>query len=194
MPDIIMDGVAYHDRQSLPDPAALMFYDGEGNECGGLVFGSGTGADGHHTQSLSLTFDAYQQDHISQLISVEEDGRRRYGLLFVDRPHTPFGDVTARLQQIRAMPAGSAQRMAWARLVATQEVVRGFFGRPEDGTVEIALYDGNKRPRLRVTVGLEGDPALEFLDAAGRVTYRLAPESTEPGGDASTEGAEGGSV
>jgi hypothetical protein len=35
---------------------------------------------------LSLTFEAYRQDLLLQLLGVDEDGGRLYGILFTGRP------------------------------------------------------------------------------------------------------------
>jgi hypothetical protein len=192
MPDWMMDGVSYPGRETSLPIAGLMFYDGEGNECGGLTYTSGIYG-GHHTQWVSLTFDAYQQDQTIQVISDDTDGHRRYGLQFADHPERPITEDIARVNAFRTLPEGPEKEAARARL-QEGHASRAFFGRQHDGTMELALHDGNGRPRLRMTVGLGGDPALEFLDAAGHVTYRLAPESPAPCGDASPDGAEGGSA
>ena len=188
MPDWIVGGVTYAGREKTE--AGLVFYDGEGNECGGLVFGSATDADGHHSQGLSMTFDGYQQDQLLQLRSVDRDGGRLYGLVLTDRPQHPITEDLAMWDHIKTMEEGAEKEMAVAH-ARSLERHRAVFGRQEDGTVELALYDGYKRPRIRMTVGLEGNPALEFLDAEGRVTYRLAPGAAGPDGDTASPAAGG---
>ena len=46
-----------------------------------------------------------------------------------------------------------------------------------DGQPAIALSDAEDRPRLRLTVTPEGYGAIEFLNAAGEVISRIAPEA-----------------
>ena len=179
MPDWQVGGVTYPGRQKSLPIAGLMFYDGDGNECGGLIYTSGAEG-GRHTQFLSLTFDAHQQDQTVQLISTDEDGRRRYGLQFFDRPERSFAEDLVGVNAVRGMPEGPEKDAAWAR-VLEGHVARAFFGRQQDGTAEMVLHDASGHPRLRMAVGLEGEPVVEFLEAGGRVTYRLPPDSTDPG-------------
>ena len=46
-----------------------------------------------------------------------------------------------------------------------------------DGQPAIALSDAEDRPRLRLTVTPEGYGAIEFLNTAGEVVSRIAPEA-----------------
>ena len=46
-----------------------------------------------------------------------------------------------------------------------------------DGQPAIALSDADDRPRLRLTVTPEGYGAIEFLNTAGEVVSRIAPEA-----------------
>ena len=56
---------------------------------------------------------------------------------------------------------------------------RVFIGRTSDKRASITLSDGNSRPRLRLSVGADGEAKLEFLDASGKVTQSLpAPPNT----------------
>ena len=58
------------------------------------------------------------------------------------------------------------------------EVQRVFVGKTQDRAAVIRLCDPQRRVRLRLAVEATGEPTLEFLDADGRVVYRL-PDSAE---------------
>ena len=63
IPPAIMDGrdILPGHRQSDPI-SGMMFYNSEGDECGGLIYGNETDEDGNVSADVSLTFDQYKQD------------------------------------------------------------------------------------------------------------------------------------
>ena len=50
-----------------------------------------------------------------------------------------------------------------------------FVGKDRDGNARLVLSDAQARPRLTLSVGRDGDPRVEFLDAAGHVVRQLKP-------------------
>jgi len=50
---------------------------------------------------------------------------------------------------------------------------RVFIGRSFDKSATVTLFDPNGRPRVRMAVGQDGEPKLEFLDASGNVLETL---------------------
>lgn len=65
-----------------PKHAGIIFYNDDGEECGGLVFGN---------WGIGLMFDQRDQDQIIGLMYSEENGSRWYGLNIWDRPDRPNG-------------------------------------------------------------------------------------------------------
>ncbi len=51
--------------------------------------------------------------------------------------------------------------------------LRVFLGRDRQGRATLALHDGEQRPRLRMSVALDGTATLEFLDQDGEVVRAL---------------------
>jgi hypothetical protein len=47
--------------------SGIMFYNNEGDECGGLIYGSELDDAGEVTMGMSLTFDKYKKDQVVQL-------------------------------------------------------------------------------------------------------------------------------
>ncbi len=187
MPDVIQGGVAYPGRRQGDRMAGLMFYDAHGNECGGLIFGSTETREGHVEQGLSLTFDAFQQDQVVQVFSVDEAGERRFGLRMVDRPARPLREDLERWPEILDMPDGPAKDAAIARL-HEGHAQRVFLGRESDGTAEMRLHDGAGQARIRLAVAKDGHSRLEFFDAEGQVVYRLPPDLPESDPHSSSSG------
>jgi hypothetical protein len=76
---------AYIKNKEYPHPtrktAGLLFFDDEGTEDGGLIFGLTKDASGHVTESnVHLSFDQYMQD---QIVTVDagREGDKKYSLL-----------------------------------------------------------------------------------------------------------------
>jgi hypothetical protein len=131
----------------------MIFYNDEGEENGGLIFG-GKKVDGTVESFGHLSFDQYDEDQDMALEYSERQGKRSTGLEFNDRPDTPIGELYDRQQAIAKLPAGPAKDSAMRALRA------GFAN----------------RPRLRLTVDSAGVAMIEFLDEAGKVTKRVTGE------------------
>jgi hypothetical protein len=63
----------------------MLFYNNEGTEAGGLIFGGRREANGTISQGLNLTFDQYDQDQTVQLTHQDNGGNRVSGLVLADR-------------------------------------------------------------------------------------------------------------
>jgi hypothetical protein len=131
--------------------AGLIFYDDEGNECGGVIFGSAETAEGRIEQGVCLTFDAYQQDQVVHIFSEDVDGRRRYGPRMVDRPLRSVRGDLERMPKVLNIPEGPAREEALSRL-REGHAQRVFLGREGDGAAQISLHDGTGQARIRMTV------------------------------------------
>ncbi|MCU6454457.1 hypothetical protein LPN01_10250 [Sphingomonas sp. A2-49] len=156
-----------HPHPARTDSAGMLFYNDEGSENGGLIFGGrggthGPAAFGH------LSFDQYEQDQVVALEQSEAGGRRSAGLRVADRPDAAL-DVAA-IRRLDPLPA-AARDAAIARMKANGAFGhdRAFFGKDRDGDARLDLHDGRGRPRLRLRVTRAGDARIEFLDDAGRV-------------------------
>ncbi len=69
LPDAVVDGETLP-RQGMKMPGILFFND-EGVECGGLIFGGRTGEDGKPQVGTSLTVDRFKQDQVLALQHIE---------------------------------------------------------------------------------------------------------------------------
>jgi hypothetical protein len=149
--------------------AGMIFYNDEGTEDGGLIFG-GRAQGGAASGYGSLTFDRYEQDQVVQIVQSEDGGARSSGLQVFDRPE-------ARMDFPALARAGGLRGAAQARAFAAAHiggVTRGFVGRDEAGDAELALRDGHGAVRLVLKVTADGAASLVFLDAAGRVERTIA--------------------
>lgn len=144
LPGIIVRGK----EQPLERPqAGILFYNDEGSENGGLIFGGRKNDKGQVVDAGgSLSFDKYEANQIVQLAGVD-DSEDRFAGLIVSDSHT--GTDTCR---------------------------RVWVGRDDEGTASVALMDVNGKKRMLMEVKPDGTPSLTFLDANGKVTSRLPVE------------------
>lgn len=151
IPDPIIDGKTCV-RSGVIPAAGMQFYNSDGDECGGLVFGSRTYTsedfDGKYTgkteSNASFTFDGYKGDQVTQMYFHESTiGERMYGYTLYDRP---------------------------------SGVTRAQMDRAQDGSVGVKLSDSKGQERIRLVVDANDVPILEFLDEKGQVVYSLPPK------------------
>ena len=182
LPDPIIGGKSYPLRGGTgAGSAGLIFFNDEGNENGGLAYAGRQTATGHRANG-HMTFDQFDQDEALAFSYSDVDGRSRAGLTISDRSSLPiklFADSamafqalpdgpekTRRLQALRDSPIGEAGKSS----------LRVFVGKMPDRSAILQLGDPGGRARLRLTVDSLGNPAMEFLDDAGRVVRRY-PDS-----------------
>lgn len=124
--------------------AGMLFYNDEGSENGGLVFGGHRNAKGDVLDSGgSLSFDKYGANQVVQLIGVDDKDDRFAGLSVTDS------------------------------LTGTDNRRRVWVGRGEDGTATVNLMDAQGKKRVVMEVKADGTPSLCFLDANGKVMSQL---------------------
>ena len=146
-PGIIVRGK----EQAFDRPqAGVLFYNDEGSENGGLIFGGYRNAKGEVVDSGgSLTFDKYDANQIVQLAGVDDKDDKFAGLMVGD-----------------SKPGGESPTRIWV-------------GHNADKTATIALMDGQGRKRLVMEVAESGAARISFLDANGKVLNQLVPQESK---------------
>ncbi|MBI2362063.1 MAG: hypothetical protein HYV15_01590 [Elusimicrobia bacterium] len=169
-PGLVVRGKEYkHER----DTTGLLFFNDEGTENGGLVFGGKKGPDGKVSSGGSLTFDQYDQDQVVQLTHQESDGKREAGLIVNDRPDRPM-DIEA-YQRFLALPEGPEKAAAEKKLAEQgfDAKNRILVAKLKDRSVAVELKDAEGRKRLVLRVAPDGEPSMVFLDADGKELDRF---------------------
>lgn len=182
-PEIFVDGQEFPGlRQGSTPASGVTFYNGEGDECGGLIFGSQRRADGAYDQGLLLAFDAFRNDQVLFLSAEESAGKRSAGLEIWHRPARSLAEDLKALQEMRARGDSAAER-EWRGSQHEHHFPRLRLGMSENGSVSVALHDSRGRSRLRMVVDAQDCPRLEFLNEQGQVMYSLppCPEGGVPG-------------
>ncbi len=171
-PGIIIRG------KEMPHPdratAGMLFFNDEGTENGGLIFGGSKDKAGKVSSYGHLSFDQYEQDQVFSIDAGEENGNRTSELRMIDQPDHPISEDIAAAERIDKLPKDQ-QAEAWKQLRATtpHSETRVVLGRSDDRSVALRLKDEQGRDRLVIRVQPDGTPVLQFLDEHGKVTSQL---------------------
>jgi hypothetical protein len=130
--------------------AGMLFYNDEGTENGGLVFGGHRNANGEVVNSgVNLSFDRYgASSQFVQLAGVDDAQNHIVGLILSDTGAT-----------------GNRRRV--------------FIGHDKEGVASVSLMDRNGQKRILLQVTPDGTPSLSFLDADGKVVNQLGPTRSQ---------------
>jgi hypothetical protein len=144
LPGVIIRGKEEH-QEDRPY-AGMLFYNNEGSENGGLVFGGHKNAKGEVVDSGgSLSFDKYDASQVVQLAGVDDHENHFAGMAVRD-----------------STPGGSSTRRVW-------------IGRDDSGSAELDLMDAAGKKRIVLQVPATADPRIAFLDADGKTTNEFVP-------------------
>ena len=130
--------------------AGMLFYNDEGTENGGLVFGGRRNADGSVVDAgVALSFDRYGgNSQFVQLAGVQDSKNHIVGLTLSETE-----------------PAGNRRRL--------------FIGHDKEGVASVSLMDRSGRKRIVLQVTPDGSPSILFLDADGKVVSQLGPARSQ---------------
>jgi hypothetical protein len=171
-PGIIIKG------KETPHPnrktAGMLFFNDEGTENGGLIFGGSKDASGKVTSYGHLSFDQFEQDQVFTIDAEQENGARSSELRIIDEPDHPITDDIAAADRIAKLPEEQqAAALQKYRETTTHSEKRMVLGRAADRSVGLRLKDVQGRDRIVIRVAPDGTPALQFLDANGKVTNEI---------------------
>ncbi len=180
IPDAIIDGKTFpsHGRH---DGAGIIFYNSEGDEDGGLAFGSVKTANGYSADG-DLMFDQHKQDQTVGIQYSDDNGKRQAGFHVWDRGDVDLAQMVEHFNSVKHMPAGPEKDAAMKQL---QEQIKNgdygatrfFAGKTPDKDATMFLCDAKGNPRLRLSVTAAGEAKIDFLDENGKVTYSLPQAS-----------------
>ncbi|MBK6265620.1 hypothetical protein JKA74_11275 [Marivirga sp. S37H4] len=161
-----MDGVDVPFRERH---AGMIFFNDEGDECGGLIYGV-SGENGRKSSGMSLTFDQYKNDQVIQILNKEMvEGEKIHssrGFMIND-----FPQGSTLMQTMRDMEAAKEiedKNERRKRMMEIQE--QGgprplvFLGKSRDGSNGLFLNDENGNPKLMIYVDGNGNPKIQTMD------------------------------
>lgn len=176
------DGQIIHGASNRDTPN-ILFFDGKGDEVGGLAFANFKEDDSPFQAIRHLAFDGYRQDEVITLSHFVQNGKSRKGVYIYDRPDITIMDafeetginpedtpeiLGQKLDQFKEEnPERHNELWGNPRRVAVQT--------NEDNEAELLLSDAEGNIRLRFVVKPNGDAVIEFLDEEGNAVRRLEP-------------------
>ncbi len=169
-------------KKEYPHPnrktAGILFFNEEGTENGGLIFGGEKDKNGKASAYGHLSFDQYDQDQVFTIDASEDDGYRKARLSIWDRPDYSVGELLALQVRIKNLPE-EQQKAEYTKFFAAHEKAqpRVFLGKSDNGSVSLRLNDKQGRERLILEVTPDGAPIVRFLDPSGRETSRWPVET-----------------
>lgn len=171
-PGIIFRGTEY--EHPTRKTGGILFFNDEGTETGGLIFGGATDSTGKVSAYGHLSFDQYNQDQVLTFNASEDGGNRKAGLSVWDRPDYSIEKLLQLSRRIEGLPEAE-QRAEFSDFFAERESAhpRMYLGKSHDGSVSLRLNDGQGRERLIVEVAPDGTPAIRILDEEGTEVARF---------------------
>lgn len=152
------------------DTPGLIFFDQDGNEVGGLVYG----IDEEGTYQM-MTFDQYQNDQIMVLrkdeTKTDAGWERQYGLQISERSEKTSLESRREIDAIEAIADSVAREKAWDVFYDNPENLaptRMFVGRLVNEKTGVFMLDKNNRLKLSIYVTPEGQPKMEYVDSLGK--------------------------
>jgi hypothetical protein len=164
-------------KKEYPHPnrktAGILFFNDEGTENGGLIFGGEKDKDGKVSAYGHLSFDQYDQDQVFTIDASEDGGLRKNWLSIWDRPDYSIGELLDLQARVKTLTE-SEQKAEYTEFFAPRAKAhpRLFLGRSQNGSVSLRLNDKEGRERLILEVTPEGTPLVRFLDENGKETGR----------------------
>ncbi|MFW6085308.1 MAG: hypothetical protein ACODAA_08850 [Gemmatimonadota bacterium] len=160
--------------------AGMLFFNDEGTEQGGLIFGGETDEDGNVSAYGHLSFDQYEQDQVITLNATEGGGLRKAGLSVWDRPEYSTEELMRIIEAAKELPEDERRARVRAFLGQQESAqARMYLGKSQSGAVSLRLNDPEGRERLAIEVGADGTPIVKVLDEEGEVVeqWPAAPRS-----------------
>lgn len=169
-PGLIVKGKEYpHDRQT----AGMLFFNDEGTENGGLIFGGMKDTAGKVQSWGHLSFDQYMGDQVMVIEAGEDNGERRSALQVVDEPDIPMNLITDALQLPQNKRKARLDELFSGNNKPRQRV---YLGRKTDRSSALELKDTEGRTRIVMTVAADGTPSLKFLNEDGKTIAQFPKE------------------
>ena len=173
---VLMEGQE-EERRGTP---TIAFFDGHGDEVGGMMFGVRERPDGY-LAVRQLSLDAHNQDQAVVLMHYQTPQGSSSGLRISDRPNLSMLDALAQLglspgasrEQMQAAVGALPEDGRAARMRELFGTNRAFLGSTPGGEANLTLRDGAGRPRVVIEAPREGEPSIRVLDEGGATVLRI---------------------
>ena len=178
-PGIILQGKEYPNTERKT--AGALFYNNEGSEAGGLIYGISKDKNGKLEEAnVHLSFDQYMQDQVFSVDAAQQGGEKFTALRINDVGDYSILESIQANERISKLP-GDQQEGEWKKFMAAHpgNNPRIMLGRADDKSAVLQLKDTEGRNRIILKVAADGTPSMQFLDADGHVA-KMIGATTQP--------------
>ena len=166
------------------DVPNIIFFDGSGDEVGGLAFANFKDPDSPFQAIRHLAFDGYRQDEVITMSHFVQDGKSRKGVYIYDRPNIPIMNA---LEESGVHPKDTPDILGQKLNQFREENPDRYtelWGNPQrvavqtnnENEAELLLGDADGNVRLRFVVKADGNAFIEFLNEEGKLLKRIEPK------------------
>ena len=170
-----MNGKDWEKRER---PAGILFFNNEGDECGGLIYKSKT-ENGVTKSGMSFTMDQYKEDQVIQLLNDEsfkgDKSNLQRGLSINEFPSSSTLEArTNKLKELEKIE-NEAERKKKIRDFYTNEgsKQRLFVGRTSGNSSGLFLAGTDGKLKMMIYVDDKGNPKIETFDSTGKPKNHL---------------------
>jgi hypothetical protein len=174
LPPAYLNGKPLSKRLSSDRGPGMLFYNEDGDEVGGYLWGSDKNGNYGH-----ISMDQYKQDQVIRMkYSEQMDGNERLtsaGILVQGQPMNINSDgIVAFYDSVALITDKELRRKLIKEFRSKLDASNSLFvGKSQDNAYGLFLTDKKNKERLNLYVDRDGNPKLEFLDTAGKVVYSL---------------------
>jgi hypothetical protein len=178
-PDPVINGKTLVGARHGAKAAGLLFFNDDGDECGGLAW-HGKETAQQAEAGADIMFDQFHQDQTVGIAYSQTGDHKSAGLHIWDRPAIPLASLVEKMQAIEHMPAGEEKQAKLDEI--KQATARGelgahrlFVGKAADGSTGMTVADRLGKNRISLVVDKDNTAHLQFLDDDGKVIYSVPP-------------------
>lgn len=170
-----MDGQDMEDRERQ---AGIIFFNDEGDEAGGLIFGVSE-KNGITNNGMSLTFDQYKNDQVLQILNNEviRNGKMQKVRGFIVNDFPEESRLLNTMEAVKEAEKIEDPEERQQRMMEIQQESGSrslvFLGRSRSGNNGLFLYDADGNPKLMIYVDQQGNPKIQTLDDEGQINEVL---------------------
>jgi len=170
-----MDG---QDLDARDRQAGILFFNDEGDEAGGLIFGV-SDENGVSNNSLSLSFDQYKNDQVVQILNNEmiRNGKMQKVRGFIVNDYPEDSRLLHTLEAVKEAEKIEDADERRKRMMEIQQESGPrslvFLGKSRSGNNGLFLYDADGNPKLMIYVDQEGNPKIQTISEDGKINDAL---------------------
>jgi len=158
--------------------AGILFFNDEGDEAGGLIFGV-SDENGVTNNSLSMSFDQYKNDQVVQILNNEmiHNGKMQKVRGFIVNDYPEDSRLLHTLEAVKEAEKIEDADERRKRMMEIQQESGPrslvFLGKSRSGNNGLFLYDADGNPKLMIYVDQEGNPKIQTISEDGKINHAI---------------------